>query len=304
MKNTFASLALSLLFLAGCSTPTTPAQSENKDVSSDTPTSSQAPEVWEEQLSDGGLTASSPDQVSLFDKGHEDGGYTFYIALACSWSNTTSINALELKSSDPSILPNNALSVSYNLNTSTGLIQDPKIEIKRSAILKTGTFSIKAHLKSANTSNEGTVVRKLTAVPFGEVKRTTYHETVQLDWSALTLSDVSSIIFQFWDKDFEYGLKNPNITESGLEYRDFWQCELKDETTQKKDLSFAYFVGHRYSLTFTVKTTYGSMTNYKIADAVGEGDTTTGFNQYKDYYLTFVKDASSLPLVITTTVVH
>jgi hypothetical protein len=187
---------------------------------------------------------------------------------------------------------------------STGLVEDIAIDIKRANILKTGTVFIKVHIKSTNVSSEGTIVKKLQVVPFGEVTRTTYHETLNLDWSALTLTDIKSINFQISDEDFEYGLKNPNITDTRKEYQDFWQYELKDETTPKKDIAFSYFEGHRYGLIFQVSQTTGTQVNYEIASVVGEGSTTTGFNQYKNYYLSFVKDNSTLALKVTTKTYH
>jgi hypothetical protein len=247
-----------------------------------------------------------PDQVSLPDAAHEYGRYTFAMPITCDWQNTTAIDLIDLRSSDASIIPNDnqAISLSFGINTSTGLVEDVVIDIVRSKILKAGTVFIKAHLKSANVSSEGTIVKKLQVVPFGEVKRTTYQETLKLDWSALTLTDIKSVNFQISDEDFEYGLKNPNITDTSKEYQDFWQYELKDETTPKKDITFSYFEGHRYSLIFQVSQTTGTLVNYEIANVVGEGSTATGFNQYKNYYLSFVKDNSSLALTVTTKVYH
>lgn len=305
-KNNIFALILSTILLTGCGSPTSSAPVSTGSTNRTASSSPSAPEIWTEKLADGGLKFVGPDQVSLPDAAHEYGRYTFAMPLACDWQNTTSIDIIELRSSDASIIPNDnqTISLSNEINTSTGLVENVAIDIKRANILKAGTVFIKAHLKSANVSSEATIVKKLKVVPFGEVTRTTYHETLKLDWSALTLTDIKSVNFQISDGDFEYGLKNPNITDTSKEYQDFWQYELKDETTPKKDITFSYFEGHRYGLIFQVSQTTGTQVNYEIANVVGEGSATTGFNQYKNYYLSFVKDNSTLALTVTTKIYH
>ncbi|MCI2069302.1 MAG: hypothetical protein LKJ88_07030 [Bacilli bacterium] len=301
MKKIFGVMALSLLLLAGCnnsSSSLATATSSSKDSSSVALANTSSSEVvWNEQLSDGGLTINCPDQLSLYQTGYEYNPY-FDIKINYDWQNTTQVSLRELESSDTSIIPQEALSFTYENSRKTGLAIDLDVRIQLKNVLKTGVVYIKIHLKSDNVSSEGTIIKKLTVVPFGEVEAPVYHETVKLDWTKVPVDNVQSIIFQLADKDFQYGLKNPNITDTAKEYQDFWQIELKDETTKKKDIDFTYFVGHRYTLIFQVKTTGGALLNYTIPEVVGEGDSTTGFNQFKNYYLTFAIDNSSIQLTV------
>ncbi|MFA6861626.1 MAG: hypothetical protein WCR56_04525 [Bacilli bacterium] len=59
----------------------------------------------------------------------------------------------------------------------------------------------------------------------------------------------------------------------------------------KYEYSFSYIPTHRYLISL-----YKENTFYTFNDVVGEGSSATGFNQYNNCYLTFIKDNSSITL--------
>jgi hypothetical protein len=217
------------------------------------------------------------------------------------WAYTAALSAESAYSSDQSIIPDSAITVMTETSYNTGLIVEVDIMIDLTKVVKAGDVNIKGHFKSNNVSKEATVCKKLTIVPFGMVQAPTYQETLKLDWSALKLESPKSIVFQMTDADAQYGLVNPNISDDTKKYSDFWQYQLVSETTTTKDITFTYFVDHRYGILFQVTTAKDTLVNYEISDVVGAGSTATGFNQYKNNFLTFASDNGSLTLTVTTT---
>jgi hypothetical protein len=300
MKKSIGLACLAALMLTGCRVTVITDSTESTTSSVVSTVESVSTETFEEKLTDNGFTLKGPDQASMYDASHpNNAGLT--LKGTFDWAYTASLSAESAYSSDQSIIPDSAITVMTESSYNTGLIVEVDIMIDLTQVVKAGDVYIKGHFKSNNVSKEATVCKKLTIVPFGTVKAPTYQETLKLDWSALKLESPKSIVFQMTDADSQYGLVNPNISDDTKKYSDFWQYQLVSETKTVKDISFTYFVGHRYGLVFQVTTAKDALVNYEISAVVGAGSTATGFNQYKNNFLTFASDNGSLTLTVTTT---
>lgn len=295
-------MILPLLFTAGCQAKTSsPSLASVNSAASETVPSSESSVVWLEKLTDNGVTLLAPsDQVSVYDADHTNGA-VYVIKVAFQWTATSALSKADIVSSDQTILPDSAITFTPHTNFNSGLIDSGIIQITLQGLTKTGDVYLKASFVSSNYAGEkATLVKKLTFVPFGEIDAEAYTETLVLNWKQVPLSSPEAVTFQFEDENYIYGLKNPDLAGTADLYRDFWKIDLTGETGTEKSISFQYLVGHSYGLIFNVKTSKGTYLNYEISDAVGEGSTKTGFNQYKNGLLSFVKENSTLSLTVTS----
>jgi hypothetical protein len=106
-----------------------------------------------------------------------------------TWSNTTQLSTDTFEISDESILPYDAITWNVTNGSQSNLIVGGDFVIDLTKIHKTGSVYLQASFASGNVSSyKGTIVKKITFVPFGSVAYTAYHETLALDYSAALYS--------------------------------------------------------------------------------------------------------------------
>jgi hypothetical protein len=307
MKKHVILLLTPIFLLSACSnggtsssaTTTSAAASLTSETSSSI--SSSAAKVWAEQVSDGGVSVtSSAIEVGVYSSDHP-GLASYRLPVSFTWSNTTQLSTNSFEISDESILPIDAITWNVTNSSQSNLIVGGDFVIDLTKIHKTGSVYIQASFASGNVSSyKGTIVKKITFVPFGSVSYTAYHETLALDYSATTFTNPVKVIFQVEDLNYVYGLKNENRDASNY-YLDFFQVDLTLETTKSKDIPFVYYVGHTYSLTFQVQMDATNYRSYHFLSTTGSGSTATGFNQYDadKNELSFIADGIKLAIKLT-----
>jgi hypothetical protein len=311
MKKGLFILAVSVLLLSGCQSKESSVaafSSASKDslTESSLPESSSSAKVYTEKLTDGEVKAKAySDQVGIYKAGYDNEAY-YTITVSWNWQWTSSLKPVDLSSSDESILPLSAVSYfTSNASTSNNII-GATISIDLKSVKKTGTCFLEASFASGNNSSDkGTICKNIQFVDFGQVKTDTYSETLSLDWTKAKIESGDKVTFQINDDNYVYGLSNPDLAGSSNPYLSFRKIDLSGLSVTKEDIAFKYIVGHTYSLIFMVYTTKGAYHFYDFESTVGEGDSTTGFNQFKysetEDALTFVKDNSKLTITLLAT---
>ena len=284
-------LCLPFAFLAGCSKGQEDSSgrqsnstSNNGSVFEPSTNLTTPPRVWEEKLSDGGVTLNS-DPVEI----QKDMGEV-RIPFSISWRNTTLIDE-KVSLSDTSILPDDAVKVSYTTQDMSNIINGGNIVIDTSKNVGIGEVYIEMSLDSGNTSNSGTVVKKITIVD--EIVVDYWNETLIIDFSGLQKNIPDGVIpyLQISDNDHVVGTKNPNTGD----VKSFHQVPLDDASNGVATISFQYAVGHDYSLAFYA-TIDEKIRFCDLFEAVGTGSTAVGYNQYVDGILTFIEEDATLRL--------
>lgn len=260
---------------------------------------------WSEKTSDGSVSVTaSPLSASLYDPDHTSGA-SESIPVTFSWSNTTQLSTQSLDSSDPTILPVAAMSFVATTASQSNLIVGGNIVIDLTKVLKAGSVYIEGSFASGNVSSyRGTITKKITFYPFGQLPSTLYTETLSLDYSKASYTAPLKVTFQVDDSDYAYGQKNANRPASDA-YRSFFQVDLTSETAKTKTIPFSYEKGHHYVLLFLVQLSSKSFRYYEFLSTIGSGDSTRGFNQFVYSYsknqnaLSFVDDGVTLSINVT-----
>ena len=185
--------------------------------------------------------------------------------------------------SNTTVMPYSSVSISTETASQSNLIVGAYINID-STKLSLGSTFMTLDLNNGNVSSQKTaLVLKLTIADSVSVMEWT--EKLVFDVSGLS-STIDTYKVSLSDADYVPGSDNEATAAN----------ESLTPANQKCEFSFTYTATHRYYINF-YSGEKGSYVFYVFDDTVGEGSSITGFNQYKNNHLTFVKDNSALNLV-------
>lgn len=203
-------------------------------------------------------------------------------------ANWMTILNKEVKSANKSVVPIEAIAIVTEEASSSNAIVGAKIRIDTSKVSK-GSSWITFNFTNGNSSSQkGTIVFKLTVADSIEVE--TWTETVVFDTSALP-AEYSGKTFDvsFTDYNFVSGMTNK-------EYQKFAQAAVDN----KVSVDIEYAVGHKYFVSFGIvdETNPSNTIWFTLNETVGSGSTATGFNQYRNSYLSFIQNGYTLTIKV------
>lgn len=295
-------LILPVMFLVGCSsTPGEDSSSSsqlNSSESISTSSTSTSQKDYEVKLSDGDISVISyPDEIVL----GASNSYTINLGFSRQIINSKA----EFEISDTSILPSSALS--YHTNGDGSFHTSAYISIDASELTKEGTSYLEIEISSPNASSQGGLV--CVELNFVETPNVTYYtETVIFEatssFSKIKLEEGEKLLAQFRDNDHVVGVNNPNREDEENKTYSWFTRDISSLLNGEDEVSvtFKYAVNHNIQLRVYIADADGKLVNwYTINDSLGQGSSTTGFNQYDSdtAKLTFISDNSSLSLTIT-----
>lgn len=212
---------------------------------------------------------------------------TAELAFTTDWNYTSILKKEVLLSSDPSVIPNEALSIDYS--TSGSLIEGGTIKIDRS-LIHTGTAQIVLALQSSNvTTYDGCIVCTVTVEEEPEITHVdTWTETVVFNASILR-GDLETLAISFTDLDHqEYtdtketqAFYHPNNKNGGVKF----SIDADDKIT----VTIEYVPEHEYSITLY----YGGAKGPDITMKTG------GEGTWRSDVLTFDNDEDSIEFRLT-----
>lgn len=206
---------------------------------------------------------------------------TAELAFTTDWNHTSLLKKEVLLSSDPSVIPNEALSIDYS--TSGSLIEGGTIKIDRSKI-HPGTAQIVLALQSSNvTTYDGCIVCTVTVEEEPEITHVdTWTETVVFQPFSV---DTENLYIQFKDLTYDETLDAP-------QYQMFYDPNKwsdRDTWTLNEDnmieVQFEYVPDHEYSVTVGY---LGETKTIRI------NETFATYAEYKNDKLTFDREGGSI----------
>ena len=223
--------------------------------------------TYEEVLSDGMATFSAENltrtiAVNASNTAWEDNIWTFYINTSSSQTYALSSRSKTV-SSDQSVIPDSAITVEGRSATaSSGLLYSSEVKIDTSKI-SAGSAWLEMYFKSNNTSAEGTLMIKITVVPYGEVPVTTAQKTLVIDVSALNAAEGDYYTMRFFDNNYIDG-------GTAKEFFDVTAQVAADDTVS---FTFDYALLHKYNIAMCPGREYDYQQTESIKDST-EGTAT------------------------------
>lgn len=217
------------------------------------------------------------------------GSVGLYIPLNASYM--TILN-YKITSSNQSVIPNDAFTLNNRFQSQSNIIIGTNLVIDTTKI-HIGTTWITIDLSNGNTtSQKGSLVVKLTVAESIDVE--TWTETVIFDTSNLPTeykNQETNFYIAFLDQDY--------IT--GMNVQDFIKFENQKINNGKISITLTYAVGHKYYVSFGAPDKENPEKNvwFTLLESVGNGSTSTGFNQYKNGNLSFIQKDSTLTIIAT-----
>lgn len=235
-------------------------------------------EAYAEVLTDGFATFSSSNDKTLVPN---KGVRSLHIDLDASYMTILNTNVV---STNESVIPSSAVTFENEFESQSTVINATNIQIDTTKITKGKTWFI-VELKNGNVSSQqGTLYIPLTVSD--SISLTKWSETVTIDTSAIVTSD--KVFFAYVsDQDYIDG-------SDAQERQDFENLTVVNDEVS---VTMEYVQNHKYFLGFYEKVD-GQAQFYDLAETVGSGSTTTGFNQYKDNFLSFIEDNASLTIKV------
>lgn len=206
---------------------------------------------------------------------------TAELAFTTDWNHTNLLKKEVLLSSDPSVIPNEALSIDYS--TSGSLIEGGTIKIDRSKI-HPGTAQIVLALQSSNvTTYDGCIVCTVTVEEEPEITHVdTWTETVVFQPYSV---DTEDLYIQFEDLTYDETLDAPQFQlfcdPNKWSDRDTWTLNEDNMI----EVQFEYVEDHEYSVTVGY---LGETKTIRI------NDTKSTHATYKNDRLTFDQEGGSI----------
>lgn len=290
---------LPLLLLAGCGEDlSSTSESSSSHESSVQESSSTSTRTWSEITQDGDVSVlSAPDEIVI--------GATNSYSVDLSFRQTIYNSEARFSVSDPSVLPLEALE--YHGQGDGSLTTSGSVRIDATKLSKTGQAYLEIGISSPNSSSQGgTVCVLLDIVDTPDV--TYWNETVVFEgtsaFQGISLEEGEKLIAHFSDADHVLGIDNPNRAGEENETYSWFERDLSAllKGEESVSVSFRYAVGHDITLRVYVQDAEGkALTWYEINDALGQGSSQTGFDEYdrETARVTFRQDNSSLTLTIT-----
>lgn len=304
MKKILALLALlPALALAGCDDTSEPSSVDTVPPVSldssfeDSEDSVESVKEWKEVLTDGDVTVTDvPTEIVI-------GAANDYV-IKLDYSSIVFNSKAEFAVSDETVIPVEALEYKTSGDSQNDY---GEVHIDAEKLSKAGECFVEIAISSPNASSQGgTVCVPLNVVETPEVtywdETLTFTATDKLQ--RVGLEEGQKFIAQFTDNDHVNGTENPNVSD-GKESNTYNWFEkdisgiMDDEPVE---ISFKYAVGHHFKLRAYIVGADGKVVSwYTINDSVGEGSSSTGFNEYDNETasLTFIQDNASLELTVT-----
>lgn len=192
-------------------------------------------------------------------------------------------------SSNPNAIPTNAIKVEGRITSSSNFIIGADITIDTSKV-SLGYSWIEINFTNVNTSSQkGKLVFKLTVAESIEVE--TWTEYLELD--------ISSLDQEYQDADFYVGLSDLDHV-SGMTCESYQMFRNIKAENGKLKITMEYAVAHRYQISVGVinKETDRVSTWFNLMESIGEGNSETGYNQYKSKKLTFIQNGYTLTISV------
>lgn len=203
-------------------------------------------------------------------------------------ANWMTILKEEFKSANESVVPIEAIEIERVKADGSNVIIGANIKIDTSKVSKGSSWLTLNFANGNSPSQKGTIVFKLTVADSIEVE--TWTETVVFDTSALP-AEYSGKTFNVSFTDYNYvnGMTNK-------EYQKFDQAAVDN----KVSVDIEYAVGHKYFVSFGIvdETNPSNTIGFTLNESIGSGSTATGFNQYRDFYLSFIQNGSTLEIKV------
>lgn len=191
-------------------------------------------------------------------------------------------------SSNPNAIPTNAIKVEGRITSSSNFIIGADIIIDTSKV-SLGYSWIEINFTNVNTSQKGKLVFKLTVAESIEVE--TWTEYLELD--------ISSLDQEYQNADFYVGLSDLDHV-SGMTCESYQMFRNIKAENGKLKITMEYAVAHRYQISVGVinKETDRVSTWFNLMESIGEGNSKTGYNQYKSKKLTFIQNGYTLTISV------
>lgn len=213
----------------------------------------------------------------------------------------------EIKSTNQAALPGSSVKNSYTELTETGAISARTQTANYSNVITALVVSIDTdkiengktflliNLQNGNSSsqNAGLVVQISVAETLVTTK---WHETLIFDVSKLP-DKIKNCKFNIYVTDYDYVAGSDN-----KENQNFIQLETGSDGNV--EIEIEYVPNRRYYITFWVVTDDGSLTCYRLADTIGSGSSSTGFNQLKNSMLILLSDGQTFKLTVANEIVN
>lgn len=190
-----------------------------------------------------------------------------------------------IETSNPDVIPTDALEfVPVTASASNVILGGTlKIDLKK---VNPGSTYLYIDLKP-NNNKIGTLIKKIDVVPYGDIQL----ETMEVTLNVTNNSDYRSdqLFFNLRDQEYVYGSNTDEIVT--LYYKDF----------ENSKTTFSYIKGHTYYVSCGIIKDDGKPTgeSLPILDWVGEGSSTTGYNQFEDGVLSLIDAGVEAELTIT-----
>lgn len=211
------------------------------------------------------------------------GVFNMHIALNASYM--TILN-YEIKSSNQAVIPNDAFSVEKDYVSGSNIIASADVVVDTTKVAKGSTW-VTIYFQNGNSSSQkGTIIVRLTVSEQIEVE--VWTETLTFDVKSIANAEKYTYLVAIYNRDFVKGMPEE------LEYQEFKDLQVKDG---KIIVEIKYVKGQDFAIGFFAKEDGSSASDERtLLEALGNGSTLVGFNQYKNGVLTFVSDGASLTI--------
>ena len=247
--------------------------------------------TWGENAIDFLAAASEEDKASSLDC-YQNIPLSFNMREFGNYNNV--VETKEVISSNQEVIPNSAiefdeiLASDSNPNAMNTVVGgNIVVDLKQ---INPGTATIYVHL-DFNNAADAILMRTFTVKEYGEIELESWDVEFEID-NRSKYDDLENIEISFNDRNFVYGSKTTM-------YQSF-----KLNSLDNLSGSFIYAVGHSYDVRVNhliwneEENRYDSITSLTVLEWMGEGSSTTGFNEINDGVLTLVSKPTN-PLDIT-----
>lgn len=225
------------------------------------------------------MTFSSANVKTLVPN---SGDFSMYIATNGSYMSRI---RSEIASSNQSVIPDDAFSITNKCSSGSNLIIGTNIIVDTSKISKGTTWLTVSFVNDNVSSQKGTIVVKLTVDSSIDVDVWTETLTFKID-----SKDASTSTFEITVSNLDY---QPGMPEE-LDHQSFKNLQVKDG---KITVEIKYVSGQTFMIgLFKYVDGQSNFVEMKLLESVEEGSTPTGFNQYKNGILTFIRNGASLTI--------
>lgn len=180
-----------------------------------------------------------------------------------------------IKSSDEKVIPSDAITFVPTHASYSNVIIGGKLRIDLKKV-SPGTTYLYLNFKP-NNSKIGTLIKRITVVKYGDIKLDSMDVTLKV--TNRTDYELKDLFLNLSDQQYVYGSSESRVSTIYLK-------DLVDNET-----TFKYIKGHTYFVSCGALDNDGNLVSgasLTINDWVGEGSSTTGFNQLKDGVLTLL----------------